>query len=192
MDPAEEIVNTWLQQQGFFTRNHVKVGYSGKEIDFLAVDPRRDKRVHVEVRAAVIPLGLFRPWGPVRYSKLPLSERVRLYYENKFVGVVSKKDRRLKNECIKEKASEIFDGKNYERWLVLGVLHEKEDRQELVKEFTKYHVKIFFIEGLLKEIRFEGTAKDLTGRFIQLLASQLTEEAKKSLLSNRRKKTMTF
>jgi len=192
MDPAEEIVNTWLQQQGFFTRNHVKVGYSGKEIDFLAVDPRRDKRVHVEVHAAVIPLGLFRPWGPVEYSKLPISERVRLYYEDKFIGVVSKKDKHLKNECIKQKASEIFDGKNYEKWLVLGVLHEKEDKQELVKEFTKYHVKIFFIEGLLKEICFEGTAKDSTGRFIQLLASQLTEEAKKSLLSKRRRKTMTL
>jgi len=188
MDPAEEIVNTWLQQQGFFVRNHVKVGYYGKEIDFLAVHPQRKKRVHVEVHAAVIPLGLFRPWGPAKYSKLPLSERVRLYYENKFIGVVNKKDLHLKTECIKDKATGIFNSRDYEQWLILGVLHEKDSRQELEKEFLKHDVKIFFIQDILREIRFEGTAKDSTGRFLQLLAAQLTEESKKSLLNTRRGK----
>jgi hypothetical protein len=186
MDPAEEIVNTWLQQQGFFVRNHVKVGYSGKEIDFLAVDVKRNKRVHVEVRVAVIPLGPFRPWGPAKYSKMPLKERVKLYYEDKFVGVVSKKEFHLKNRCIQEKAAEVFNGKDYERWLVLGVLHKRDSKQELERGFLKHGVKIFFIQDILKEICFEGTARDSTGRFLQLLAAQLTEESKKNLLKTRK------
>lgn len=69
MDPAEEIVSLWLKQRGFFIMNEVKVGYRGKEIDFLAFDPKDGRRVHVEVHASVRPLAPLRPWGPAKYGK---------------------------------------------------------------------------------------------------------------------------
>lgn len=79
LDPAEEIVALWLKQQGFFIMTGVRVGYRGKEIDFLAVDIENDRRVHVEVHASVSPLGRLRPWGPAKYSKWPLADRVKYY-----------------------------------------------------------------------------------------------------------------
>lgn len=182
MDPAEEIVNIWLQQQGFFVMNHLKIGYSGKEADFLAVEPKQRMCVHVEVHVAVAPLGPFRPWGAAKYGKMPVEERVKLYHEDKFVGIVDKKELHLKNRCIEDKVREVFGTGDYEKWLVLGVLHKADSRQKLENEFLKYKVKVFFIEDILKEIRFRGTAKDSTGRFLQLLAAQLTEESKKGLL----------
>ena len=182
MDPAEEIVNLWLQKQGFFVMNHVKIGYRGKEADFLAVNPKREMCVHVEVRVAVFPLGRFRPWGPARYSRLPLKDRVKLYYEDKFIGVVDKKKLRLTNRCVESRVEEMLGTRDYEKWLVLGVLHENDSEQELKDEFRKYGVKVFLIKDILEQIHFKGTAKDSTGRFLQLLAAQLTEESQKSLL----------
>jgi len=183
MDPAEEIVNLWLQKKEFFVMNGVKIGYRGKEADFLAVDPKRNKRVHVEVHAAVVPLGTFRPWGPAKYSKMPLKERVKLYYQNKFIGAVDKNKFCLINKCIEDKVIEVLGSKDYEKWLVLGTLHKKDSREEIEQEFLKHGVTIFFVKDILKQIRFRGTAKDPTGRFLQLLAGQLTEESKNSLLN---------
>lgn len=54
------------------------------------------------------PLGKLRPWGPVEYSRLELKERVRLYYENKFVGAVDKKTKKLLNNCVETKVLDIF------------------------------------------------------------------------------------
>ena len=51
LDPAEEIVALWLEQQVFFVMTEVRIGYRGKEIDFLAVDIKNDRRIHVEVHA---------------------------------------------------------------------------------------------------------------------------------------------
>ena len=38
MEPAEEIVTSWLKQKGYLTMNEVKVGYYNKEIDILAMN----------------------------------------------------------------------------------------------------------------------------------------------------------
>lgn len=65
MDPAEEIVNLWLKQTGYFIIPNIKVGYRGKEIDFLAISFNKDgtinKKLHVEVHASVSPLGPLQP-----------------------------------------------------------------------------------------------------------------------------------
>ncbi|MGP3702952.1 MAG: hypothetical protein ACKD6N_04140 [Candidatus Bathyarchaeota archaeon] len=64
----------------------------------------------------------------------------------------------------------------------MGALHKEDSEVQLKDEFQKYGVKVFFIRDILKEIQFKRTAKGYIGRFIQLLASQLTDEARKSLL----------
>jgi hypothetical protein len=91
LDPAEEIVALWLKLQGFFIMSGVRVGYRGKEIDFLAVDIKNDRRIHVEVHASVSPLGRLRPWGLAKYSKWPLTDRVKYYYYDKFIGATKYK-----------------------------------------------------------------------------------------------------
>jgi len=68
---------------------------------------------------------------------------------------------------------------------VLGVLHKKDSEQELRNEFKKYGVKVLLIKDILTQILFKGTAKDSTGRFLQLLAAHLTEESKNTLLNRK-------
>jgi hypothetical protein len=180
MDPAEEIVRLWLQQKGFFLRSGVK-SQGGKEIDFLAINPAENTRVHVEVHVGVFPLGPLRPWNPAKYGEWPLDKRVRLFYNKKFVGSLPEKAEKLRNRCVEKTVKEIL-GKNYEKWLVLGTLHRRDNEDELKREFKRYGVKVFFMREILKDIRFKGASSDSTGRFIQILASQLTDEAKLVLL----------
>ena len=155
MDSAEEIVSLWLQQKGFFIRHNVPVGYRGKEIDFLAVNIKEGRRVHVEVAV--------------------------------FVGAIEEPTGELINRCIEEAAKRILLTSEYEKWLVLGELHKKDSEDGLKQEFAKHGVNVIFFKDVLKEIQIKGIAKYHTGRFLQLLASQLTPEAKKSLLGEKRR-----
>ncbi|MEM2129084.1 MAG: hypothetical protein QXZ70_00645 [Candidatus Bathyarchaeia archaeon] len=65
---------------------------------------------------------------------------------------------------------------------MLGVLNREDSEERLREEFGKLGVRIIPFRDILKEIHFKGTAKDQTGRFLQLIASQLTDEARKNLL----------
>lgn len=188
MDPAEEIVSLWLKQQGFFVMSEVDVGYRGKEIDFLAVDPRSGRRAHVEIHASVRPSGPLRPWGPLKYGKWPLKDRVRAYYYDKFIGAMKEGVEEPLNRCVERRASEVFGGKEYERWLILAQLHPKDDPDAIRQEFKKYKVEVFFLKDILKQMKLERMAKDSIGRLLQLLASQLTEEAKDALLGIKRER----
>ncbi|MEM2254972.1 MAG: hypothetical protein QXD73_05255 [Candidatus Bathyarchaeia archaeon] len=105
----------------------VKIGYRGKEIDFLAVDIKNEKRIHVEVHASVSPLAPLRLWGSAKYGKLPIEDRVRYCYYDKFVGATEEGTSKLLNRRVEETALEKFDGKNYEKWLVFAQLHPKDN-----------------------------------------------------------------
>jgi hypothetical protein len=181
LDPAEEIVELWLHSKGYFTRNGVMVGHKNLEIDFLAVDSTGSKRLHVESTVSVNPFGPLRPWGPAKYSKLPFEERVKLYYQKKFVGLVDEKTRELQNDAIERKVKEVFEGKPYEKWLVLG--EQEEGNEKIRNAFRRYGVEVHYMENLLEEIRFTGTPKEDTARFLQILARYITDESKKSLVS---------
>lgn len=187
MDPAEDIVNLWLQQQDFFVMTGVKAK-GGKEIDFLAVNPVNGKKVHAESHVSVFPLGPLRPWAPAKYGKMPIGRRVTHFYNNKFVGTVKEGTGQLLDRCIEEKAKEKLGGEDYERWLVLGVLHQKDPEDQLKKEFEKCGVRVFLFRDVLKKIGFKGAARGV-GRTLQLLASQLTDDAKASLLGKNKKGT---
>jgi hypothetical protein len=180
MDPAESVVELWLQNQGYFTRNGVEVGHKGMEIDFLAYHAGTNKRLHVESHVSVNPFGTLRPWGPIRNAKMPLNDRVRLYFEKKFIGSVDEKSHELLDKAIEKKALESFDGKSYEKWLVLG--EQNEDPEALRREFAKHGVEVHFMDEILKEIRFTGTPKGDTARFVQILARYGSEASKKNLV----------
>ncbi len=58
VNPAEDIVNVWLQDKGYFTQQNIVVpkkgGSRGKEIDILAINPQGDK-IWVEVTVSPRP-----------------------------------------------------------------------------------------------------------------------------------------
>lgn len=190
MDPAEEIVSLWLKQQGYFSIPNIKIPKSrGKEVDFLTLKLEDNgevkNRVHIEVHASVSPLGPLRPWSPAKYNKMPIEDRVKYYYRTKFIGPTVEGTGELKNNCIEDLVINVFKFDSYEKWLVLGRIHKYDTKEGLVNEFQKYNVKVFFLEDVLKRISFTGTARDRTGRFVQLLAATLTDEAQYNLLKKK-------
>ena len=54
MNPAEEIVKFWLQQNGYFIQSSIRVpnGYN-REIDILALHEKLDERRHIEVSVSI-------------------------------------------------------------------------------------------------------------------------------------------
>ena len=59
---AEEIVEEWLNRQGYFTIRGIKLGVH--EIDLLAVKSRRQGEVecrHIEVQASIHPVSYITP-----------------------------------------------------------------------------------------------------------------------------------
>jgi len=115
-------------------------------------------------------------------GKMPVEKRVKSYYEDKFVGATKEETGRLLNQCVRERAENKLGSRDYEKWLVLGALHATDTEDQLRHEFQEYGVKILFIKDILKEIALKGTSRQPTGRFLQLMASQLTDEAKANLL----------
>jgi hypothetical protein len=57
--------------------------------------------------------------------------------------------------------------------------HPLDPEERLRSEFGKHGVKVFSFEGVLKEIKFTRAARDRVGRFLQLLATTLTDESKR-------------
>lgn len=104
-----------------------------------------------------------------------MTEQVKYYYLDKFLGPTIESTGVLKNESIK-KILKVLNN-NYEKWLILGRLHKKDLKEELNGEFNKYDVKVYFLEDILKEISFKGVARDRIGRFIQLLVATLIGDA---------------
>src|SRR3989338_9286501 len=54
MNPAEEIVKFWLQQNGYFVQSSIRVPLGrNREIDILAMHEKEDKKKHIEVSVAI-------------------------------------------------------------------------------------------------------------------------------------------
>lgn len=186
MDPAESIVTLWLQNDGYFVRNNIKVEKSqGKEIDILAIDPARNKRIHVESAVSVRPAGPLRPWKHFRHSRLPLDERLRLFYLNKFIGAVKEGSKEPTNRKIEEQAKSAFGGLSYEKWLVLGKQGGSDSAEEVRSVFKKHSVRVYYLDEVLSKLYLSGTNKDETGRLLQIMASYISDESKKSLLGKK-------
>jgi hypothetical protein len=137
------------------------------------------RRLHVEVTVGVKPMGNLRPWNSVKFSKWPREDRVKLYFQNKFDGRIEHKTNKLLNHDITETASKSFGGHEYEKWLVLG--EQNEPREEIRKEFTKYGVKVHYMDEVLNETRLTGTPRGATARLLQIMARFVTDESKRSL-----------
>lgn len=176
MEPAEEIVTSWLKQNGYLAMNEVKVGYSNKEIDILAVNPRKRKKLHVEVHVSIRPLGGFRAWSPARFAGEALPTRIKYFCQNKFVGALDKETRKLKNRCVEEKVREIFGSKKYGKMLVVGQLHKSDPEARFRKELKRHGVELVLMKDVLNEISEKMKEKkeiymDSALRYLQIQSS---------------------
>jgi hypothetical protein len=157
-NPAEEVVRCWHYENGFFTLQNQKVGL--KEIDLLAINPHTQEKRHVEVKVATNPIGAVRLRGPMKFSKLPLAERVEEYAREKF-------------EKVSTRVVELLNSNDYKKMLVLGRINQRYDDPQLVrKEFEKHQIQVIYFDDLVSELRKklgQKRSSDTAGLFVQLL-----------------------
>lgn len=163
-------------QNGYLTMNSVKLLHN-KEIDILAMHPKTGHKVHVEVQVSIHPFAPFRAWSHVDYGRDPLPLRIRYFCENKFVGFLDKKTRDLKDRCIEELVKNIFGEGEYERWLIVGVLHKRDPRDKLKEALEENGVKLKTIKEILLDMQShieEHIYMDDTRRYIQIFSTFLS------------------
>lgn len=152
-DPAEDIVNVWLNQNGYFTIRNIKVGR--KEIDLLGID-KDGKAVHVEVTISI---------DPATKSIEKEVKQAQDFYTKKF------------DTKIEKKIEELLGHKNYEKWVILGETKKikgmsDEENIEYWRKVWKNDDKInqvHFMDEVLKKIKFEVVPLDYASKFIRML-----------------------
>ena len=180
MEPAEEIVTSWLYQKHYFTMNEIKVSYYNKEIDILAINPVTGKKSHVEVHVSIRPAASLRAWAHIRYSKEPLEQRIRCFCLSKFIGAVDEKTKKLKKRkngteitCVEDKVKKLFNSDDYEKILVVGNLHRADQKDELEKELAKHGVRLVLLEKILQEMvtNMDAIYMGNARRYLQILST---------------------
>lgn len=152
--------------------NSIKLLHN-KEIDILAMHPISGLKLHVEVHVSIRPFGPLRAWSPAKYGKDPIPLRIRCLCENMFIGFLDRETRELRDRCVEEKVNEIFGIGEYERWLIVGVLHKRDPREELERELEKNGVKLKMIEEILVEMQVDMEKliyMDNTRRYLQIFS----------------------
>ena len=186
MEPAEEIVTSWLNQKRYFTMNEIKVGYYNKEIDVLAINPVTGKKRHVEVHVSIRPAASLRAWSHIKHSKESLEQRIRCFCLSKFFGAVDEKTKELKkrkngtkNTCVEDKVKELLNNDDYEKILVVGNLYQTDPEDELKKELAKHGVKLVFLGDILKDMiaKMDEVYMNNARRYLQIF-STLTDKEK--------------
>ena len=98
-----------------------------------------------------------------------------------FVGFLDRETRELRYRCIEGRGEEIFGTGEYGRWLVVGVLHKNDPKEELEKELKKNGVKLKLIKEILEEMQSrmeEHVYMDNARRYIQIFSTFLSREIK--------------
>jgi len=183
MDPAEEIVNSYLHSRGYFTITNTKVGL--KEIDIVALQPKSGHKLHAEVHISLKPTGRIRPWGPLAYAKKPLRWRVLATCNNKFVGSTDKTTGRPTDRIVEKQVKKLLGGSDYEKWYVVGRIHTRDPVGDVAREFERNGVKLVFFEDLLADLKksLTGIHMDNARRYIELCDAFLGRGPRASIQS---------
>ncbi len=130
MNPAEEIVKFWLQENGYFLQSSIRLAHN-KEIDILAVNTEKKEKLHIEVSVSV---------RMANYDRNP-SELAEEFYQRKFIAV--------ENDVAKA------FGEKYSKNLVVGNVSfkNKDILKEFIKECEKRDIKVITIKEILDVIR---------------------------------------
>lgn len=169
VEPEREIVNWWLNRNGFFTLNNIKAGRN-KEIGTLALKFKEpDSSIqHIEVNCSVsYPRNLTLDKGPVEKS-------VGDYVNKKF-------DDSIVVEVIKKSIKELTGReKQYEKTIVLGNIAQA-NKGRILKELKKKGIKVIGFEDILCEVMQNldrQNYQSTTVRNLQLVKHILMSEPK--------------
>lgn len=172
MNPAEEIINVWLNEKGFFTTSNIRVKW-GQEIDILAYHPLTGEKWHIEAHVSINPVGALRAHGRgIKEVKgRPLRDRLKEIYDQKFIG---------RDNTLAEKAAELFGTRDYKRIQVWGRLPSKHDRNTVRSESERLGVNVLFFDDIIKELglmmKESGkTYPETTRKFVQLCSEFLAK-----------------
>lgn len=129
MNPAEEIVKFWLQMKGYFLQSSIRLRQN-KEIDILAIHPKTNERLHIEVSVSVR-MANFHDNASVMARK---------FYESKFLAIVDDVKSRL--------------GDSHKIELVVGkvLLGNRDIREEFIIECEKLGIRVLKFEEILNEV----------------------------------------
>ena len=150
---AEEVVEEWLNRQGYFTIRGIRLG--NDEIDILAINPKhgRLERRHIEVQVAI---------NPNAY----ISKVTKAIQEKYGIGPNSakKRNRTELKQCVKEWIYKKFNQSKKEQlkqslcsgeWSRELVIHSFKHSDEINLIRTK--VKIHFLRHIVDEMRSKHT-----------------------------------
>lgn len=185
MEPENEIVNWWLNRNGFFTLNNIKAAHN-KEIGTLALkfDESGSKILHIEVNCSVgYPRNL-------TLDKSSPEKSVEKYINKKFEDSIITK--RVK-KAIKELTGQ---EKEYTRAVVIGNLAHS-NRSKIVGLLKEKGYAVFKFENILKDVMFNldkqnyqsGTIRNMQlVKFIlmsnpKILSELLNTKAKEDILN---------
>src|SRR3989344_6765832 len=98
MNPAEEIVRYWLQEQGYFVQSSIQLGR--KEIDILAIHSKdKNDRRHIEVTVSI---------------KMVDTKNTAQ------TGAIDYNEKKIRDKRIEGEVSKRFDSQEYSREVVVG------------------------------------------------------------------------
>jgi len=157
MEPAELIVNAWLQMKGCFVMTNIRVDEGKKkgkkpELDILAIKLKQnkkkvEKKLHVEVTVAVHPFG--------RWNKNYLKKILKKFNEER------------RKKCVKK-----YIGDGYERLLVMSdkclPKNLKKFENTLKKNGINYKCFSEIVKDLKKMLK-DKSYDDFTRRFLGLI-----------------------
>ncbi|MDO8591245.1 MAG: hypothetical protein Q7R65_04720 [bacterium] len=136
MNPAEEIVKFWLQENGYFVQSSIQVGR--KEIDILAIHKKDKKdRRHIEVTVSI---------RMVDGKGRSVREWIADYKKRKF-----------QPKKIREIVQERFGSNVYSKEIIVGEIRLKRNKKkqgftEFKEECCKRGIKAFYFGDVIKEI----------------------------------------
>jgi hypothetical protein len=173
---AEEIVEEWLNRQGYFTIRGIKIGVH--EIDLLAVK-LGNKSIdckHIEVTASMRPMSYITdvPKAIQKETRRPAKSPVHRTTEELLVGIQEWIDKKFNLESKKLLRQELYP----DNWAFELVVHKVRHPEEL-ELIQNAGIKVYLLKDILRELATtEMTIKKAAGSSLIDLSLILNEETK--------------
>lgn len=151
---AEELVEEWLNRNGFFTIRGIKVGVY--EIDLLAIGFKNGETIcrHIEVQDSVNPISYLCPL-PKEYQKLtgrgPNNAKIRSEIEIS-TGVKEWVEKKYHLPATEKLRKQLYDGDWKFELIVNQVRHEEE-----LKLIEEHGILIYRLENIISELASSKT-----------------------------------
>lgn len=149
---AEEIVEEWLNRQGYFTIRGIRVGVD--EIDILAVKPSKGRRVscrHIEVQCSMRPIGYISklPKKTQKKTGRPANTAARRSREDLINGVREWVKKKYESKGKVDLLKRLYSGK-WSRELVVNKVRDNAE-VNLIKDHHK--IKIFKLSDIVSDLQ---------------------------------------